>query len=61
VTAAQGAEGKPLQPSSNRVRVDGSWCTRLAPYEGAGFHVVPKGTCRPLPDGGAPVPLGTAA
>ncbi|MFD8816977.1 AraC family transcriptional regulator [Streptomyces sp. NPDC059627] len=47
------------QPSSNRVRVDGSWCARLAPYEGAGFHVVLKGTCWLLPDGGAPVPLGT--
>ncbi|MEU6194425.1 AraC family transcriptional regulator [Streptomyces sp. NPDC047061] len=47
------------QPSSNRVRVSGTWCTRLAPYEGAGFHVVLKGTCWLLPDGGAPVPLGT--
>ncbi|MEU2623573.1 AraC family transcriptional regulator [Streptomyces sp. NPDC007157] len=47
------------QPSSNRLRVSGDWCTRLAPYEGAGFHVVLKGSCWLLPDGGAPVSLGT--
>ncbi|MGI5350270.1 AraC family transcriptional regulator [Streptomyces sp. CA-250714] len=47
------------QPSSNRVRVSGSWCTRLAPYAGAGFHVVLKGDCWLLPDGGAPVSLRT--
>ncbi|WP_369777036.1 AraC family transcriptional regulator [Streptomyces sp. R33] len=42
------------QPSSNRVRVSGSWCTRFAPYEGAGFHVVLEGNCWLLPDGGGP-------
>ncbi|MEU9119412.1 AraC family transcriptional regulator [Streptomyces sp. NPDC048506] len=47
------------QPSSNRVRGSGSWCTRLAPYDGAGFHVVLKGGCWLLPDGGAPVSLRT--
>ncbi|WFB05910.1 AraC family transcriptional regulator [Streptomyces sp. LX-29] len=47
------------RPSSHRVRVSGSWCTRLAPYEGAGFHVVLEGSCWLLPDGGAPVSLGT--
>ncbi|MER7787008.1 AraC family transcriptional regulator [Streptomyces sp. NPDC097640] len=47
------------RPSSNRVRVGGSWCTRLAPYDGAGFHVVLEGSCWLLPDGGAPVSLGT--
>ncbi|GGN07519.1 AraC family transcriptional regulator [Streptomyces fuscichromogenes] len=47
------------RPSSNRVRVSGSWCARLAPYEGAGFHVVLQGTCWLLPDGGTPVALGT--
>ncbi|MES4909309.1 MULTISPECIES: AraC family transcriptional regulator [unclassified Streptomyces] len=47
------------QPSSNRVRVSGSWCARLAPYDGAGFHVVLKGSCWLLPDGGVPVSLGT--
>lgn len=45
-------------PSSNRVRVGGNWCTRLAPYEGAGFHVVLEGGCWLLPDDGAPVSLG---
>ncbi|WP_131740402.1 AraC family transcriptional regulator [Actinomadura roseirufa] len=45
------------QPSSDRVRVNGSWCVRLAPYGGAGFHVVLKGGCWLLPDDGAPVSL----
>ncbi|MFC4499382.1 MULTISPECIES: AraC family transcriptional regulator [Streptomyces] len=45
-------------PSSNRVRTSGSWCARLDPYDGAGFHVVLKGSCWLLPDGGAPVSLG---
>uniref|UniRef100_A0AAU2JGP1 AraC family transcriptional regulator n=1 Tax=Streptomyces sp. NBC_00049 TaxID=2903617 RepID=A0AAU2JGP1_9ACTN len=46
------------RPSSDRVRVSGSWCTRLAPYDGAGFHVVLEGSCWLLPDGGSPVSLG---
>jgi AraC-like DNA-binding protein len=46
------------QPSSNRLRVGGSWCTRLAPYDGAGFHVALTGGCWLLPDGGEPVLLG---
>ncbi|WP_328679995.1 AraC family transcriptional regulator [Streptomyces sp. NBC_00343] len=47
------------RPSSNRLRVGGSWCTRLAPYEGAGFHVVLAGGCWLVPDtGGEPVTLG---
>ncbi|MFJ2937413.1 AraC family transcriptional regulator [Streptomyces sp. NPDC087219] len=46
------------RPSSQRVRVAGSWCTRLAPYDGAGFHVVLEGHCWLLPDGGDPVELG---
>ncbi|MFF1511534.1 AraC family transcriptional regulator [Streptomyces sp. NPDC058326] len=46
------------QPSSDRVRVGGSWCARLAPYDGAGFHVVLEGDCWLLPDGGEPVALG---
>ncbi|GGW17211.1 AraC family transcriptional regulator [Streptomyces capoamus] len=46
-------------PSSNRLRVTGAWCVRLAPYEGAGFHVVLGGSCLLLPDGGGePVALG---
>ncbi|MEU1229010.1 AraC family transcriptional regulator [Streptomyces sp. NPDC005828] len=46
------------RPSSDRVRVGGRWCARLAPYEGAGFHVVLGGSCWLLPDGGEPVALG---
>ncbi|MEU3459588.1 AraC family transcriptional regulator [Streptomyces sp. NPDC006733] len=46
------------QPSSNRVAVSGRWCARLAPYDGAGFHVVLEGSCWLLPDGGSPVSLG---
>ncbi|MEU8774246.1 AraC family transcriptional regulator [Streptomyces sp. NPDC048606] len=46
------------RPSSDRVRVHGRWCARLAPYEGAGFHVVLEGGCRLFPDGGPPLSLG---
>ncbi|MCX5392181.1 AraC family transcriptional regulator [Streptomyces sp. NBC_00094] len=46
------------RPSSDRVRVGGDWCARLDPYDGAGFHVVLKGSCWLLPDGGAPIALG---
>ncbi|MDX3540996.1 cupin domain-containing protein, partial [Streptomyces sp. MB09-01] len=47
------------RPSSQRVRVNGSWCARLDPYDGAGFHIVLEGSCRLLPDGdGAPLSLG---
>jgi len=46
------------RPSSDRVRVGGRWCARLAPYEGAGFHIVLRGDCWLLPDGGEPVALG---
>ncbi|MFE4373372.1 cupin domain-containing protein [Streptomyces sp. NPDC056835] len=45
-------------PSSQRVRMGGSWCARLDPYDGAGFHVVLKGSCWLLTDGGAQVSLG---
>lgn len=47
------------RPSSDRVRVGGRWCARLAPYGGAGFHVVIEGGCWLLPDGGEPVALGS--
>ncbi|MFG2750219.1 AraC family transcriptional regulator [Streptomyces xanthophaeus] len=47
------------RPSSDRVRAGGSWCTRLDPYDGAGFHVVLEGSCWLLPDGGPPVSLAT--
>ncbi|KPI12862.1 transcriptional regulator with only HTH domain, AraC family [Actinobacteria bacterium OV450] len=47
------------RPSSNRITAQGSWCARLPPYDGAGFHVVLEGGCWLLPDGGgAPVSLG---
>ncbi|WP_309055304.1 AraC family transcriptional regulator [Streptomyces sp.] len=46
------------RPSTRRVRIGGRWCARLAPYEGAGFHVVLEGRCWLLPDGGEPVSLG---
>ncbi|MFJ8213378.1 cupin domain-containing protein [Streptomyces sp. NPDC096033] len=47
------------RPSSDRVRIAGTWCVRLEPYEGAGFHVVLAGDCWLLADGGEPVPLAT--
>ncbi|MHC6624937.1 AraC family transcriptional regulator [Streptomyces globosus] len=37
---------------SQRMRVHGRWCTRFAPYGGAGFHVVLEGSCWLLPEGG---------
>jgi len=46
------------RPSSDRIRVGGSWCTRIAPYDGAGFHVVLEGSCWLLPDGAPAVSLG---
>ncbi|MBP8534457.1 AraC family transcriptional regulator, partial [Streptomyces sp. MK37H] len=45
-------------PSSHRLRMNGSGRTRLHPFGGAGFHVVLKGGCWLLPDGGDPVSLG---
>ncbi|GAA0349852.1 AraC family transcriptional regulator [Actinoallomurus spadix] len=45
-------------PSFHRVRTRGSWCARLDPYDGAGFHVVLKGNCWLRTDGGAQVSLG---
>ncbi|MFJ2814214.1 cupin domain-containing protein [Streptomyces sp. NPDC087294] len=45
-------------PRSNRLRMGGSWCTRLDPYDGAGFHVVLKGHCWLWTEGGDPVSLG---
>lgn len=46
------------RPHSSRLSVGGSWCTRIASYEGAGFHVVLAGSCWLLPEGGAGIPLG---
>ncbi|WP_329057908.1 AraC family transcriptional regulator [Amycolatopsis sp. NBC_01480] len=45
-------------PSSDRVWMDGRWCVRLDPYEGAAFLAVMKGGCWLLPDDGASVSLG---
>ncbi|MGP4014157.1 cupin domain-containing protein [Streptomyces sp. 4N124] len=45
-------------PWFHRVRMSGSWCARLDPYDGAGFYVVLKGSCWLLTDGGASIPLG---
>ncbi|MET8862762.1 AraC family transcriptional regulator [Nonomuraea sp. NPDC004580] len=39
-------------PRFDRVGMDGSWCARLDPYDGAGFHVVLKGSCWLRTDGG---------
>ncbi|MEV1004861.1 AraC family transcriptional regulator [Nonomuraea sp. NPDC050202] len=44
-------------PWFHRMRTSGSWCTRLDAYDGAGFHVVLKGNCWLLTDGGASVSL----
>ncbi|WP_406209022.1 AraC family transcriptional regulator [Kitasatospora sp. NBC_01560] len=46
------------RPTTNRLRVAGSWCTRIPGYAGAGFHVVLEGGCWLLPDGGPPLSLG---
>ncbi|ATL28622.1 AraC family transcriptional regulator [Streptomyces formicae] len=46
------------QPVSHRVRVSGSWCSRIPSYDGMGFRVVLEGSCWVLPDdGGAPFTL----
>ncbi|WP_327187720.1 AraC family transcriptional regulator [Streptomyces sp. NBC_01334] len=46
------------RPHSDRLGVSGSWCTRIAAYDGAGFHVVLAGSCWLLPEGGTGIPLG---
>ncbi|MER5194807.1 AraC family transcriptional regulator [Streptomyces sp. NPDC002755] len=46
------------RPHSDRLGVSGSWCTRIAAYEGAGFHVVLAGSCWLLPEGGEGIHLG---
>ncbi|GAA2932148.1 AraC family transcriptional regulator [Streptomyces mexicanus] len=45
------------RPASNRARVAPSWCFRFAPYDGAGFHVLLRGTGWLVPERGAAVPL----
>ncbi|MCX4747823.1 AraC family transcriptional regulator [Kitasatospora sp. NBC_01287] len=42
------------RPSSTRLRVAGTWCARVAAYDGAGFLVALRGSCWLLPDGGGP-------
>nr|WP_202035905.1 AraC family transcriptional regulator [Streptomyces mexicanus] len=45
------------RPASNRARVAPSWCFRFDRYDGAGFHVLLRGTGWLVPERGAPVPL----
>jgi AraC-like DNA-binding protein len=47
------------EPSSNRLRLGSPWCYRFAPYDGAGFHVLLRGTGWLIPEHGEPTPLGT--
>nr|WP_225955565.1 AraC family transcriptional regulator [Amycolatopsis lexingtonensis] len=46
------------QPTSNRLSAGAAWCYRFAPYDGAGFHVLLRGSGWLVPDDGPPVPLG---
>ncbi|QEU93606.1 AraC family transcriptional regulator [Streptomyces kanamyceticus] len=41
------------RPVSHRVRVSGSWCSRIPSYDGVGFRVVLEGSCWVLPDDGS--------
>jgi AraC-like DNA-binding protein len=47
------------RPTSNRLRVASPWCYRFAPYDGAGFHVLLRGTGWLVPAQGLPTPLAT--
>ncbi|MFF4154220.1 AraC family transcriptional regulator [Streptomyces sp. NPDC001651] len=47
------------RPASRRLRVDAPWCYRFDPYEGAGFHILLRGTGWLLTEGAEPVPLAT--
>ncbi|MYW90756.1 AraC family transcriptional regulator [Amycolatopsis rubida] len=47
------------RPSSNRLRVDSPWCYRFDRYDGAGFHVLLRGTGWLITEHGAPTPLAT--
>src|ERR1700761_1394153 len=46
------------RPSSNRARVDSPWCYRFDAYDGAGFHVLLRGTGWVIPAGGTPIARG---
>ncbi len=43
------------RPSSNRMRVASPWCYRFDAYDGAGFHVLLRGTGWVIPAGGTPI------
>ena len=45
------------RPSSNRAQVDSPWCYRFDAYEGAGFHVLLRGSGWVLPAGGTPIAM----
>lgn len=45
------------RPSSNRLRVRSPWCYRFDPYDGAGFHVLVRGTGWVIPERGEAIPL----
>jgi AraC-like DNA-binding protein len=47
------------RPVSSRLRVDPPWCYRFDRYDGAGFHVLLRGSGWLLAEGTAPVPLAT--
>jgi AraC-like DNA-binding protein len=46
------------QPTSNRLSAGAEWCYGFAPYEGAGFHVLLRGSGWLIPADGEPMPLG---
>lgn len=45
------------RPTSNRLRAGDEWCYRFAPYEGAGFHVLLRGSGWLITPAGSPVAL----
>ncbi|MEV5607295.1 AraC family transcriptional regulator [Streptomyces sp. NPDC052225] len=45
------------RPEANKLRVGARWCVRLAPYEGAGFHVALTGACWLRTDAGTALAL----
>ncbi|GAA3571644.1 AraC family transcriptional regulator [Amycolatopsis ultiminotia] len=47
------------EPASNRMSAGEQWCYRFAPYAGAGFHVLLRGSGWLLTDHGDPIRLGT--
>lgn len=47
------------RPVSSRLRVDPPWCYRFDRYDGAGFHVLLRGSGWLLAEGAEPVPLAT--